>query len=161
MGLYKWKISFSSQEMSLRDYSPRLCRRWRWHPTPAVCEGDPDVHDAACCAHSWGMGGAYSFSSSVTVAVTLKRKTREWALVQKLSYVFAIATEKSKTSKGNRNIVSGLERSSVQVLWRRQKQSARSASTVAHLWSAGHTSGAPSPNGRGDVSTGGANLARD
>lgn len=84
------------------DYSPSLQKRravsMKLAPHLPVCEGDPDVHDAACCAHSGGIRGAYLLFL-VTVAVTLKRKTREWALVQKLSYVFAIATEKKKQGK--------------------------------------------------------------
>lgn len=67
--------------------------------------------------------------------------------------------EKSKTSKGNRKHCvwagKGLQ---FKCCEERQKQSARSASTVAHLWSAGHTSEHPSPHGRGDAHRG-ANLA--
>ena len=59
------------------DYSPSVQKRravgMKPAPHPAACEADPDVQDAACCAHSGGMRGAYLLFL-VTVAVTLKRR---------------------------------------------------------------------------------------
>ena len=40
------------------DYSPSVQKRravgMKPAPHPAACEADPDVQDAACCAHSGG-----------------------------------------------------------------------------------------------------------
>ena len=111
----------------------RLCRRWRWHPTPHSVWGRPRC--SRCCLLCPQLGDERGLPSLPGhCRCHTEKEDKRMSISTKIVMFLLLLQKKGKTSKGNRKHCvwagKGLQ---FKCCEERQKQSARSASTVAHL----------------------------
>ena len=137
----------------------RLCRRWRWHPTPHSVWGRPRC--SRCCLLCPQLGDERGLPSLPGhCRCHTEKEDKRMSISTKIELCFCYCyRKKARQVKEIGNIVSGLEKVFSSSAVKRDKSKVREVLLPwLILWSAGHTSKHPSPHGRGDAHRG-ANLA--